>query len=591
MHAISFTQPPPVMNTKAPLFDTHSIDSIQDMLLQSVREHGKRRALTDFNPTPIPEASYEELLQHVQALGTALFKLGIKERSHIALIGENRVQWGIAYLTAACYNLVIVPVDKNLNKTEVLNIIHESDAEAVIFSGTYASHFETTHQSLKKIRHYIHMDLPADEGDFLSMKAMMDRVSPEQYRIMPTVKPEELSIIVFTSGSLGRAKGVMLTQKNIVTDLMGMVKMVRLIPEDRFLSVLPIHHTYECTCGFLCPLYKGCSVFFARSLKTILDDLKKSRATILLGVPLLYEKMYRNIKKGMNEKLATRILVPPMLGASRLLKKAGWKQAPRKLFGTLHEKFGGHIRLFIAGGAAPDPQIAAGLRNLGFMFLQGYGLTETAPILTLNRLEAFKDEAAGLPLPGVTIKIHEPDENGVGEVWAKGDNVMPGYYKNDEATREAIDREGWFHTGDLGYIDKDGFLHISGRKKNVIIAANGKNVFPEEIEDLLNRSPLIQESMVYGESTGDYNEKIKAQVVVDGEALISRSEAKKQKITEDWIRQVVRTEINKVNKQLPSYKRIQDFLVREEEFAKTTTQKIKRYMVGKDPSPVTTEEH
>ncbi len=579
------------MKTDLPLFETRSIDSIQDMLLQSVKQYGKRQALTDFNPTPISSVTFEQLLQHVRAFGTALHKLGLKERSHIAVISENRVQWGIAYLAAVCYNYVIVPVDRNLGKTEVLNIIHESDARAVVFSSSVESHFESVHKSLRKIRHYIHMDLPGQEGEFLSMKAMMDDVPAAKFREMPEIEPDKLSIIVFTSGSLGRAKGVMLTQKNIAADLMGMVQMIRLYPEDRFLSVLPIHHTYECTCGFLCPLYKGCSVYYARSLKTIPEDLKQSKASILLGVPLLYEKMYNNIRKGIREKTITRIIVPPMQGAGNLLNKLGWRQAQRTLFKSLHEKFGGNIRLFIAGGAAPDPEVAEGLRKLGFQFVQGYGLTETAPILTLNRLDAFKDDAAGLPIPGVKIKIDEPDENGVGEILAHGDNIMPGYYKNEQATRDTFTDAGWFRTGDLGYIDDDGFLHISGRKKNVIIAANGKNVFPEELEDLLNRSPYIQESMVYGKAVSDYHEKIEAQIVVDGEALIARAESKNREITGEWVRELIQREINKVNKQLTSYKRIQNFIVREEEFAKTTTQKIKRYMVGKDPTPISTEDH
>lgn len=577
------------MKTQLPLFETRPIVSVQDMLLQSVQQFGKRRALTDFNPTPISEASYEQLLLHVRAFGSALHKLGLKERSHIAVIGENRVQWGIAYLAAACYNYVIVPVDRNLGKTEILNIIHESDAQAVVYSSAVNSLFESTHKSLRKIRHYINMDLTEHEGDFLSMKVLMDDIPARKAREMPDINPEKMSIIVFTSGSLGRAKGVMLSQKNIATDLTGMVQMIRLYPEDRFLSVLPIHHTYECTCGFLCPLYKGGSVWFARSLKTILEDLKQSRATILLGVPLLYEKMYNNIRKGMKEKAVTRILVPPMLVTATFLKKVGWNNAPRTLFKSLHEKFGGSIRLFIAGGAAPDPEIAAGLRNLGFQFVQGYGLTETAPILALNRLEAFKDDAAGLPIPAVEIRISEPDDNGVGEILARGANVMLGYYKNEQATRESFTEDGWFQTGDLGFIDNDGFLHISGRKKNVIIAANGKNVFPEEVEDLLNRSSYIQESMVYGKPDSNYNEKIAAQVVVDGEALIARSESKKQDITEEWVRKIIQEEIDKVNKQMSSYKRIQHFIIREEEFAKTTTQKIKRYMVGKDPTPISTE--
>lgn len=577
------------MDNATKYFDTPVIRSVQDMLLQSVKQFGKRRALTDFNPHPISQLTYEQLLEQVRIFGTALHRLGLKQRSHIAIIGENRVQWGIAYLTALCYNHVAVPVDRNLGKTEVLNIIHESDAQAVIYSASSATHFESSHKSLKKIRHYIHMDIPSHEGDQLSMKALMDEIPPAKTLKIPEINPDEMGIIVFTSGSLGRAKGVMLSQKNIATDLMGMVRMVRLYPEDRFLSVLPIHHTYECTCGFLCPLYKGCSVWFARSLKTILDDLQASKATMLLGVPLLYEKFFKNIRKGMKEKAATRILVPPMLGLSRTLKKMGWENAPKVFFKSLHNKFGGNIRLFIAGGAAPDPEVAAGLRHLGFAFIQGYGLTETAPILALNRLNAFKDEAAGLPLPGVSLKIHEPDENGVGEILAKGDNVMLGYYKNESATKEVISSDGWFSTGDLGYFDKDGFLHISGRKKNVIIAANGKNVFPEELEDMLNRSPFILESVVYGKKDKDYNEKIAAQIVVDGEAMIARAESKKSEITPEWMEKVISAEIGKVNKQVASFKRIQSFLIRDNEFAKTTTQKIKRHMVGQDPTPVSAD--
>ena len=579
------------MNTDYPLFETRTIVSVQDMLKQSAEQFGNRKALIDLNKTPIPEVTYEQLLEKVRIFGSALHKLGLKERSHIAVIGENRVQWCIAYLTAVCYNYVVVPVDRNLSKTEVLNIIHESDAKAIVFSEAVSSHFETAHNSLKKVKYYIHMDLSSREGDFLSMMEMMDKVDASKIRSMPEIDPEEMGIIVFTSGSLGRAKGVMLSQKNIVANLMGMVQMILLYPEDRFLSVLPIHHTYECTCGFLCPLYKGCSIYYSRSLKTIPDDLQRSKATILLGVPLLFEKMFRNIKKGIRDKAVTRMLVPPMIGLAKTLKALGMKNPEKKLFGTLHRKFGGHIRLFIAGGAAPDPEIAAGLRSFGFMFVQGYGLTETAPILALNRIVAFKDEAAGLPLPGVQIKIMDPGSDGVGEVITKGDNVMLGYYKNQQATRETFTEDGWYRTGDLGYIDDDGFLHISGRKKNVIIAANGKNVYPEELEDILNRSPYIQESMVYGEADGGYTEKIAVQVVVDGEALIARAESKKREITDEWIREVIQKEVDKANKQVPSFKRIQNVIVREHEFEKTTTKKIKRYTVSKDPTPVSMEEH
>ena len=387
--------------------------------------------------------------------------------------------------------------------------------------------------------------------------------------------------IIFTSGSLGRAKGVMLTQKNIASNLMSMVEMFLLTDADRFLSVLPIHHTYECTCGFLCPLSVGATVYFARSLKTVVDDLQKVKATMLLGVPLLFDKMFKRIYKSIKEDKVKSIIVPPLIKASNFIVSFGWKNFKRKIFKELHEKFGGHIRVFIAGGAAPDPDVAKGLRELGFNFAQGYGLTETSPILALNQLELFKDNAAGMPLPRVEIKINQPDADGIGEVYAKGPNVMLGYYKNDQLTKEAFDN-GWFRTGDIGYIDEDGFLHISGRKKNVIIAKNGKNVFPEEIEDILLKSPYILEVVVYGEKDPKQDEIIAAQIVVDAETFIEYSEHKGVKITKELLNEIIADEVKKANSSLTSYKQIKKFYIRDQEFEKTTTQKIKRYLLKTD---------
>jgi long-chain acyl-CoA synthetase len=403
-------------------------------------------------------------------------------------------------------------------------------------------------------------------------------VSQEKVIDFPKIEPNAMAEIIFTSGSLGRAKGVMLSQKNLASNLIDMVSMLFMYPEDRFLSVLPIHHTYECTCGMLCPLYCGSSVHYSRSLKTVVDDLQKVKATMLLAVPLLFDKMFKRIYKTIKENKVKSVIVPPMIKFTNLLQMVGWKNSKKKVFSELHHKFGGQIRLFIAGGAAPDPVVAKGLREFGFGFLQGYGLTETSPILALNQKDNFRDDAAGLPLPNVEIKIKNPDTEGHGEIWAKGPNVMLGYYKNEKLTNEAFE-EGWFKTGDIGYLDKDGFLHISGRKKNVIISKSGKNVFPEEVEDILNRSPFILESLVYGEEDAKQTEIIAVQIVVDAEAFIELSENKNIKITPELINEVITEEVEKTNKQLSGYKQIKKFYIRETEFEKTTTQKIKRYLV------------
>jgi len=563
------------------LYHVPDITSVQDMIIKSAARYGDKIALEDLKETPISKVTYRSLLKNILKFGVALKSLGLKERSHIAVIGENRVQWGISYLSAMCFNYVIVPIDRNLPINEVLNIIHEADVSAIIFSDAFDSLFRERQASLKNLKHYIGMDMSAAKDGFYSMRELIEASPGCSIENMPKIDPGKESEIIFTSGSLGRAKGVMLSQKNIASNLAAMVEMFFIYPEDRFLSVLPMHHTYECTCGFLCPLYAGASAHYARSLKTVVEDLQAVKATMLLGVPLLFDKMFKRIYRTINEKKVTSFIIGPLIKVSDVVERVGWKSFKKLVFKEIHRRFGGSIRCFVAGGAAQDPVVARGLREFGFNFVQGYGLTEASPLLALNRLEEFKDDAAGLPLASVELLIHQPDSEGVGEVWAKGANVMIGYYKNDSATKDAFE-EGWFKTGDLGRIDEDGFLHICGRKKNVIISKSGKNVYPEEVEDVLNRSPFVLESYVYGEEDVKLDEIIAAQIVVDAEAFIELSESNGVRITPELIHEVIANEVKKTNLELPAFKQIKTFKIREQEFEKTTTQKIKRYLVGKN---------
>lgn len=569
------------MKPQIKLFDVHHIDSIQDMLIKSADLYKDKLALEDLTTYPISKLSYKELLDQVLRFGKGLENLGIKPKTHISLIGENRVQWGVAYLTAMTFNHVIVPIDKNLSVNEILNIIHESDSEVIIFSETFAPMLKESKKVFKILKHFISMDLLGENEWVYSMPQLIKESLPAHISELPKIDSNEAGEIIFTSGSLGRAKGVMLSQKNIASNLMSMTKMIQIKKEDRFLSVLPIHHTYECTCGFLCPLFSGSSVHYARSLKTVAEDMQKAKPTIFLGVPLLYDKLFKRVMKNIQEDKIKSKVVPPLIKISSIAEKVGWKSLPKKIFKELHEKFGGSIRLFIVGGAAPDPKVAKGLRDFGFNFVQGYGLTETSPILTLNQIDNFKDDAAGIPLSGIEIKINQPDSEGVGEIFAKGPTIMLGYYKNQLLTDEVIEN-GWFKTGDLGYIDQDSFLHISGRKKNVIIAKDGHNVFPEEIEDILHRSPYILEVLVMGERDSKHDEVITAQIVTDAEAFIEYSNKNNVQITKELIHKIVSKEIKDVNKELPVHKQIRKFHIREKEFEKTTTQKIKRYLVSKE---------
>lgn len=570
--------------THGPLFDVEPFSTLQEMLAQSYAKRPNKLALEDLNRTPISRVTHGELFEDVLRFGTALQRLGVKEREHVALIGENRVQWGIAYLACVTFNYVVVPIDKNLKENEIVTILHASDSTAAVFSESYREMFLEFKHSVKGLRHLIDMDLRARENGLQSMTELMAKVDIHDKKVgFPSTNPEEMAILVFTSGSMGRAKGVMLSQRNICTNLVDMRRMIQIQSEDRFLSVLPIHHTYECTCGLLCPLSAGSSVHYARSLKTVVEDLQQVRATILLGVPLLYEKMYRRICKAIEEKKLTSALVGPLKTVSGVLEMIGLKDARKILFSEIHKKFGGAIRLFIVGAAALDPAVARGLRSFGFTFLQGYGLTETSPILTLNRLTLFKDEAAGLPLPRVDIRILDPDQEGRGEILAKAPSVMLGYYKNEKATHDVF-KDGWFHTGDMGFIDSDGFLHINGRKKNVIISRTGENVFPEELEDRIHNIPFVLESVVYGGKNATGDEEVCVMIVPSAEHFIEHAQKHNLEVTRELVEKTIGDQIRSLNKTLPVYKQIKRVRIQDREFEKTTTQKIKRYLINQEDS-------
>ena len=569
------------LDEEYPLFPVPHIDSFRDMLRGSSERHGAKLALEDLNETPIRSASYRELADLVVRFGRALRRIGLEERDHVAVVAENRVQWAIAYLAATTFNFVVIPIDKSLKQNEIVTILHASDAKAIVYSEGMRDAVLTLAPSVKGLRVFVDMDLPERDGRAHSMRELIAAELDGGASGFPAVDPGAVSVIVFTSGAMGRAKGVMLSQRNIVSNLMAMTSMVELLPSDRFLSVLPIHHTYECTCGFLCPLTAGSSVHFARSLKTVVEDLQKVRATILLAVPLLYDKMFRRIQAGIAEKRLASLLVKPMAGVASAAETVGIEGLRRRMFATIHEKLGGEIRILIVGGAAPNPEISQGMRSFGFTLLQGYGLTETSPIVALNRLRKFRDDAAGLPLPNVEVRIADPDEEGRGEIVVRGPSVMLGYYKNEEATRQVL-REGWFYTGDYGFVAPDGFLHVSGRKKNVIVAANGKNVFPEELEDQVNALPFVLESVVYGVRGPTGDEEICVMVVPNAETIYEHAEKTGLEITREWIEDVVGKGIRDLNRHLPLHKQIRRVRIKEGEFEKTTTQKIKRYLIHQE---------
>ena len=546
---------------KKPLYYVRPITDLRDMVKGSAELYGEKAAFMEKRDGKYQPISYNQYWEDIKAFGTKIKDMGLAGE-RIAVIGEASYHWALTYLTVLCGGDVIVPLDKELPKEELKNLIEIANVKMIVYSEkvkTIDDDIEVEH----KVKMGAELEALVEEGRVLLENGDNTYVDAE-------IDVEKMSILLFTSGTTGMAKGVMHSHKTICANLMAMPTMVQLKTDDVFLSVLPIHHTYECTCGFLCPIHNGCTIAFSEGLRHIPKNLKEAKATIVLGVPLLLETMYRKINKTI-ENGGKRKTVDTALKITGFASKIGI-DLRRKLFKQIHESFGGKLRLFISGAAAIDPEAAKGLRDLGFAVLQGYGLTECAPIATLNRDIHFKDDSAGLPLPGDEIKIENPNEEGVGEILIKGPNLMLGYYNAPELTTEAI-VDGWYHSGDLGYIDEESFLHITGRKKDVIITKNGKNVFPEEIESYINRSPYVSESMVMGIEKGD-DIAIRAQVIIADEEV----EAKLGKdYSEESLIALIKGEITNVNETLQGYKRVTSFSIRKRPFEKTTTHKIKRF--------------
>ena len=389
------------------------------------------------------------------------------------------------------------------------------------------------------------------------------------------IDPNAMTILLFTSGTTSKSKAVMLCQRNICKNLMAMYSMIYIDTHDVFFSVLPLHHTYECTCGFLGQVYRGSTIAVCEGLRYITTNIKECNPTCILMVPAMLEMFYRTINKKLNADPKLKKKFDKGVKLSKFLMKFKI-DIRRKLFKEIHENFGGRVRLIIVGGAPIDPQILEFFQNIGMICIQGYGLTECAPLCAVNRDVDFKNNAAGMPVVGTEVKLINPDEDGIGEFAVKGDNVFLGYYKNEEATKEALDSDGFYHTGDLGYIDEDGFCIITGRKKNVIIAKNGKNVFPEEIEYLLSLSPYVQESVVSG-----VHDERKDDILITATIFpnMDEIEAKlnKKNPSEEEIMPILEAVCDEVNEKLINYKKIKNVVYRPNEFEKNTSKKIKRY--------------
>lgn len=561
---------------KNQLYEIRPIADLKEMIKSSAQLYGDRKAFLVKNKPGgkyIP-VSFKQVKQDVDALGTALLDLGLAGE-RIAVIGENRYEWVISYLAVVCGTGVVVPLDKELPEAEIKNLIQQSKATTVIYSGKVEKLLKSAVEGLDFVQHLISMDAETDDGERYSWKVLLDRgnklIDQEMKRfINAQIDPEAMSILLFTSGTTGLAKGVMLSHKNICANVMNMSMYVEITGDDVGLSILPMHHTYELTCHVMTVLYQGGCVAICEGLKHIVKNLGESKATVLVGVPLVFESMHKNVwkqaeKTGQADKLRKAVTV------SKALNKFNIKSA-RKLFKSVHQAFGGNIRMFISGAAALDPMIIEDFNYMGINMFQGYGLTENAPIVAVCRDRYHKPKSVGEPMPNTEVRLADTDEDGVGEIIVKGDSVMLGYYENDEETAKVL-RDGWLYTGDYGYFDKDGFLYISGRKKNVIVTKNGKNIFPEEVEYYLGKSDYVLESIVTGDLVKDGDLSINAQIVPD---YVYISETHGELSKED-MQALFKQVVSETNDNMSPYKRIKKFELRAEEFEKTSTKKVKRF--------------
>lgn len=560
---------------------------LKDMLETTVARFPERALFKQkFNRNePFREITFRQVLDDVYALGTAFLDLGLREKK-IGVIGKNSYQWCETYLAVTGGVGVIVPLDKELHEEELKQLTVKGELSAVI---TVENKYYETFKAIKEsgesqLEYVINVAMEEDESPkdgYISWNKLREtgrkavHNGDRKYIDAPVVNTD-LSVILFTSGTTDVSKGVMLNQKNLVLDTYLAQTLLEVRQgEDTFFSILPLHHTYECTATFLECVYNGTTMAICQGLKYIVKDMQETRPNLLLGVPVIFENLYnkitRNVRKSGKEKQLNTLF-----RINRVTKKIGLdisKQATKQIT----ELFGGELRSVICGGAAVDGDILDYFGDLGFRSVQGYGLTECSPVIALNPDNAkyINNKSAGYLFPLSECKIVDKDEDGFGEICFRGPTVMMGYYKDPERTAQAIDSDGWYHTGDLGYIDEQEYVYITGRKKSIIITGNGKNVYPEELEFYLQKSEYISESMVWGDETNadPTRRGIYATIRVNKESIEDKfgTDYSKEQVTE-----FINREVDKANEKLPLFKKITHVIIREREFNKTTTHKILR---------------
>jgi long-chain acyl-CoA synthetase len=558
-------------------YECAQVESFKKLIHNSIKKFQNKAAFKFKRDNTIVEKTYIEFGNEINALGTALHHLGLKNE-RIAVISENRYEWALSFFAIVNGIGIAVPLDKHLPQIEIDNLINRGGVDAIF----YSNHFNNEMLELSKknigIKHFICMDR-LDQGYpsiFTDIQALIEKGKGlldkgDNSFADAGINPEELSVLLFTSGTTSMAKGVKLNQRNICSNVSAITSVLKVYPTDVHLSILPLHHTFELSAGMVFMINNGVCIAYSEGVKHIAKNLKEFNVTVLVVVPAILEAIYKKVKEGIKKSGKEGII--RILGKiSNALLKAKI-DLRRTLFKKILAQIGPNLRLAVSGAAPIDKEIINGFGMLGLNVIQGYGLTETSPVVALNNDFYNKPGTIGQPMKGIEVAIDNPDENGMGEIITRGANVMMGYYQDDNATKEAIDGEGWFHTGDLGFIDDEGFITITGRAKSMIVLNNGKKAFPEEYEMLLNNIDGVKESFVWGNTAPDGDIQVCAKLVIDTNILKERLGIVP---TDAELADMLLREIKKINQEMPQYKIIRYFVISYEELVKTTTLKIKR---------------
>ena len=545
------------------LYKYTEITDLKDMLKKSGEKYGEKIAYKIRKENGYKEITHKEVRKMVDGLGTKLIDMGLKDK-RIAVIGENRYEWEIAYLSIVCGTGIVVPLDKSLPENELESLIERSKAEAIICSQKYVEILKRT-----DLKYIISMDLEKDENGIISQKRLisegMKLVQNGDTRFTNAkIDNEKMSIMLFTSGTTSISKAVALSHKNICSNLMDISSILDVNSSDVFLSFLPLHHVFECTVGFLFSLYVGAETVFCDGIRHIPENLAEYKVSVMASVPAIYERLFKIIKKHLEKQGK----VEQILEDEEKYKDSSMEKK-KEVFKEIHDLLGGNIKLFISGAASLEPSIEEKFRRLGFNMVQGYGLTETSPVVAIGNKKYHKTGSIGKCVPSDEVKLLDINKDGIGELAVKGPNVMLEYYENKEATEKVL-KNGWFQTGDLARIDEEGYIFICGRKKSVIVLKNGKNIFPEEMETLINKEDGVEESFIFGKPISkDPNDiKIFVKIVYNKEGFEGK--------TETEIKEYFNEKIKSINKTMPHYKAIRGIIISDKPLIKTTTNKIKR---------------